>query len=132
MLSRFSDVCAIVCPNLSWVLMCTTCVGCFVVSICWSVFIDIKVLLVKQGENTKKEMTETRYSTKVPLMAIRVMAGFEKGGGYCLPRGMVQPKDELVGMMLAEEKEKHPTARSEGDQGQEKGGPGLARTGSSS
>ena len=53
-------------------------------------------------------------------MAIRVMAGFEKGDSYWLPRGRAHPKKELCGMiwpwlegaleLVNLEKDLHPTA----------------------
>ena len=45
--------------------------------------------------NWDADTQEARYSAKVPLMALRVMAGFEKEDAYFLPRGRACPSVAL-------------------------------------
>jgi hypothetical protein len=49
--------------------------------------------------NWDRDNQEARYSAKVPLMALRVMAGFEKTDSYYLPRGRAHPSDELCSLI---------------------------------
>jgi Centromere DNA-binding protein complex CBF3 subunit, domain 2 len=46
--------------------------------------------------NWDRGTQEVRYSSKVPLTPIRVMAGFEKDEAYCVPRTRLQPPEKLL------------------------------------
>jgi hypothetical protein len=83
-------------------------------------FKELPPEMLKILGNWDRDTQEARYSTKIPLMAIRVMAGFEKGDAYWLPRGRAQPTDELCSMIwpwlegalasVLPQKDQHPTA----------------------
>lgn len=56
---------------------------------------DIRIL-----GNWDPKTQESRYSTKIPMKAIRTMAGFGDEGGHFNPRTMVEPPEDLQNLIF--------------------------------
>ena len=61
-------------------------------------YISNYIVPITQG-NWDRDVQESRYSAKVPISAIRCMAGFEVSDGYWLPRGNLEVPEDVKNLV---------------------------------
>ena len=77
----------------------TTSIFVFLVQSLTAIVLSLFLLYFTTLGNWERDTQESRYSAKVPISAIRCMAGFEVADGYWLPRGNVTIPEEVESLV---------------------------------